>query len=351
MEEFRWVNENLLYLYILLPVMVLCFYFMYRWKKNAINKFGQWTVIAPLFAHVSKIKPLWKFVFMFLAATMLITAICRPQLGSKLEEVKRKGVDIVICLDVSNSMDAEDLKPNRLERAKQAISQLVDRLQGDRIGLIVFAGESYTQLPITTDYGAAKLMLGSIGTDMIPTQGTAIGSAIDLAASSFGDSIKKHNAAIVVITDGENHEDDAIEAAKEAYKKGITVHTIGMGSVAGAPIPIKQYGQNTGYMQDESGQTVLTKLDENNLVQIADAGGGKFVRATTSDDGLPLIMNEIDKMNKKEFSSKMFTSYEEQFQWALIIALFFLIIEFLISERKSKWLEKLKLFEEEKPVV
>lgn len=348
MKEFRLAYESYLYLYAIIPVLLLLFLLSLAWKKKALKRFGQAPIIQPLFEKTSATKPITKFVLATIALSLLILAVCGPQLGSKLTEVKRKGIDIIICLDVSNSMNAEDLKPSRLERSKQAISKLIDNLQGDRIGLIVFAGQAYTQLPITTDYGAAKLFLSTINTDMIPTQGTAIGTAIDLAAESFGDSIKKHNAAIIVITDGENHEDDAIEVSKNAINKGITVHTIGMGSVQGGPIPIINNGMRVGFLQDENGQTVVTKLDENNLIQIASAGNGKFVRATSSDDGLGLIMNDIAKMDKKEFSSKLFTDYEDQFQWCVGAALLLLLIEFSITDRKTKWLQNINLFNDEK---
>ncbi len=346
MKEFRFAYDEYLYLYLLIPVFILFFLLMLRWKKNAFKKFGEWSIIQPLFADRSTAKPITKFILVVVALCFLILAVCGPQLGSKLTEVKRKGVDIIVCLDVSNSMNAEDIKPSRLERAKQAISKLIDNLQGDRIGLIVFAGEAYTQLPITTDYGAAKLFLSTINTDMIPTQGTAIGAAIELASESFGDSVKLHNSAIIVITDGENHEDDAMEAAKKAQEHGIMVHTIGMGSPDGGPIPIFNNGTRVGYMQDRNGQTVVTRLDEKTLIQIASAGNGKFIRATNSDDGLELIMKDIDKLEKKEFSSKLFTDYEDQFQWALGIVLVLLVIEFLITERKSKWVEKINFFGE-----
>lgn len=344
MKEFRIAHEVWVYAYLAIPVMIMVFLLFYQWRKNAFRRFGEWKVIQPLFATVSNAKLISKFVLIILAALCLVTAVIGPQLGSKLEEVKRKGVDLVVCLDVSNSMNAEDLKPSRIERSKQALFRLIDKLDGDRLGIIVFAGQSYTQLPITTDYGAAKLMVSTINTDMVPTQGTAIGSAIELAVQSFGDSIRRHNAAIVIITDGENHEDDAIEAAKEAVDKGIVVHTIGMGSAGGAPIPIMQHGQRVGFMQDETGQTVMTKLDENNLMQIADAGKGKFIRASTSDDGLAIVFNELSKLTDREFSSQLFTDYEDQFQWFLGFGLLFLIFEFILSQTKSKWIESLNLF-------
>jgi len=344
---FRLAHKEFLYLFALIPFFTIIFLVMWSWKKRALKKFGQTALVQRLFADTSFVKPVIKFILLMIALAFLVAGITGPQVGSKLEEVKRTGVDLVIALDVSNSMRAEDIRPNRQERSKQAISHLIDQLRGDRIGLVVFAGEAYVQLPITTDYGAAKLFLSTIDNDMVPTQGTAIGKAINLAASSFSDSTRQHNA-IIVITDGENHEDDAIEAAKKAHEKGIRVHTIGMGSPAGAPIPVFSNGVRVGFKQDENGQTVISRLDELALAQIAEAGNGKFVRATNSDDGLGIIMKEIETMQKKEFSSKMFTDYEDQFQYFLFASLLFLLMEFLISERKSKWINNLNLFGEKK---
>lgn len=344
---FRFAHKEFIYLFALVPFFIILFMWMWNRKKAALKKFGQVALIQKLYATTSFSKPIIKFVILMLALCFLIAGILDPQVGTKLEEVKRSGVDIVIALDVSNSMKAEDIRPNRLDRSKQAISHLIDQLKGDRIGLIVFAGEAYVQLPITTDYGAAKLFLSTIDNDIVPTQGTAIGKAIEMSASSFSDSSKQHNA-IIVITDGENHEDDAMEAAKKAHENGIRVFTIGMGSSAGAPIPVFNNNVRIGFKQDEDGKTVISKLDELALAQIADAGGGKFVRATNSDDGLSIIMKELETMQKKEFSSKMFTDYEDQFQYFLLAALLFLLFDFVISERKSKWIQKLNLFGEHK---
>lgn len=344
---FRIANPDYLYLYALVPVFLLLFLLMKRWKRRALATYGDMHVIGRLLDNVSVSKPWLKFTFLMLAYCSLVMAIARPQIGSKLEEVKRQGVDVMIALDVSNSMNAEDIRPNRLERSKQAIYRLIDQLQGDRIGLVVFAGQAYVQLPITTDYGAAKLFLSTINTGMVPTQGTAIGSAIEKSVASIGDSAK-HNSAIIVITDGENHEDDAISAAKEAVSKGITVHTVGMGSPGGAPIPVLRNNSRTGFLQDKNGTTVITKLDDAMLQQIADAGKGKFIRATNSDDGVNVLMKEISAMEKKEFASKLFTDYEDQFQYFLALSLLFLLLDFLISERRSEFIAKLNLFGERK---
>ena len=278
-----------------------------------------------------------------LAFAFLAAAVCGPLIGSKLEEVKRKGADIIIALDVSNSMKAEDIRPSRLERSKQAISKLIDKLQGDRIGLVVFAGDAYTQLPITTDYGAAKLMLSTVETDIVPRQGTAIGSAIELATSAFSDSSRKHSA-VIIITDGENHEDDAVDAAKKAAEQGVKIYTIGMGSPEGAPIPIYNNGARVGFKQDNNGQAVVTKLDAAALQEIAEAGKGKFVRASNSDDGLDIILKEINALDKKEFQAKMFTDYENQFQYFLGASIFLFLLEFMLGEKKSKWFSRMNLF-------
>ena len=342
---FRLAHPEFLPLLALVPVLILLFIIALRWKKRALKKFGDYILVNQLIPGKANTKPIIKFILHTLAFVFIVIAIAQPQIGTKMETVKRKGVDVILALDVSNSMKAEDIKPSRLERAKQAIYNLVNQLQGDRIGLIVFAGEAYVQLPVTTDYGAAKLFLSSIDCDIVPTQGTAIGKAIELAVTSFSSKDSaKHNRAIIVITDGENHEDDAVESAKSAKEKGIVVHTIGMGSINGAPIPIVHNGQRVGFMQDNSGQTVITKIDENALAEIAHAGGGKFIRATNSDDGLNIVMKDINAMEKNEFGSKMFTDYADQFQYFIALALLCLIIEFMISERKSKWIEELNLF-------
>ena len=236
-------------------------------------------------------------------------------------------------------MLAEDIQPNRLERSKQAISKLVDELGSDKIGLVVFAGQAYTQLPLTTDYAAAKLFLSTVNTEIVPVQGPAIGSAIELAANSFGKN-EANNRAIVVISDGENHEDDALEQAKLAAEKGIKVHTIGMGSPQGAPIPILEKGRISGYRTDENGQTVLSKMNEAMLSEVASAGSGSYTRATNSDVGLGELLSRISKMEKKEFGKKMFTDFEDRFQYFLAIAVLLLLIDLIVPEVKWSWWNK-----------
>ncbi len=340
---FRFEHTDFLYALLLIPVLIILFIWMLYWKKGALKRFGEWEIIQRLVPSISKGRLILKFVILMIAYAFLVIGIANPQIGSKLIEGERKGIDIIIALDVSNSMLAEDIKPNRLERAKQAISKLIDKLGNDRIGIIVFAGNAYMQLPITTDYSAAKMFLTTISTKIVPTQGTAIGEAIEMGIKSFDD--ETHSRAIIVITDGENHEDDAIEAAKDATEKGIKVYTIGMGLTDGVPIPeYNQYGRSTGYKKDRQGSTIVTKLNESMLQQIASAGKGVYVRANNTRSGLRTVFEEINKLEKTEFESKMFSDYEDRFQYFLAVSLILLFIELLIFERKSKWLSKINLF-------
>jgi Ca-activated chloride channel family protein len=328
----------------IIPLIVLVFIYVQNWKTRKRKAFGDSKMINRMMPNVSNSLPVLKFVLYSLAMLSLLLGIANLQFGTKIEEVKREGIDLIIAVDVSNSMLAEDLSPNRLERSKRAIYQLIEKLHNDRLGIIVFAGDAYVQLPITTDYSSAKLFLETIGTDIVPTQGTSIGSAIDLAIESF-DFKNETSKSIIVITDGENHEEDAIENTKLAAEKEVTVHTIGMGSENGAPIPIYKNGAQIGFRTDNQGKTVVSKLDENMLKQIAAAGNGTYVRATNAKAGLNLIMKEIDKMEKKEFDSKTFKDYEDRFQIFLIIALILLIIEYFISNRKSSKLDGVNIFE------
>lgn len=340
---FQLENKYFLYALGLVPVFIIIYWLHNRWRKKALAGYGDIAIIQQLIPDVSKSKRSFKFILFMLAFALLTIGIVNPQVGTKLEEVKRKGADLMICLDVSNSMKAEDLQPNRLEKAKQAISKLINKLEGDRLGIIVFGGEAYVQLPITTDYSAAKLFLESINTDMIPTQGTAIGTAIDLAMESFGKDEGK-NKAVVIITDGENHEDDAIRAAELAAEKGIAIHTIGMGSAEGAPIPVYKNNVRESFRKDNEGNTVITKLNEQVLQEIAATANGIYIRASNSDAGLNNVLNEISKLEKKQFESKMYSDYEDRFQWFIAAALLLLLIELFLTERKSKIYQRLNLF-------
>jgi Ca-activated chloride channel homolog len=321
---FRLANPDYIYAFALIPLLYVLYVLYRRWKKSRIEAFGESRLVKRLNPEASISRPSIRFFLLLVSVVLIIAAVCGPLIGSKLEEIKRKGADIIIAVDVSNSMLAEDIKPSRLERTRQAISRLIDNLEGDRIGIIVFAGDAYTQLPITTDYGAAKLFLSTLETDMVPQQGTAIGAAIDLAVNSFSDSTQKHSAVIVIT--------------------GIKIYTIGMGSLEGGPIPIYNNGTRVGFRQDKDGTTIVTKLDPKMLSDIADAGKGKFIRASNSDDGLSLVLKELDQLDKKEFKAKVFSDYENQFQLFLAPAILLLIIEFLIGDKKSKWFASLNLF-------
>ncbi len=340
---FRFGNPEYLYFLLIIPILGLLFGLAQNNKKKALSRFGDLSVIEQLMPFVSKSKPILKFVFLTVAILSIIFALSDPQFGSKLEKVKRKGAEIIIALDVSNSMLAEDIKPNRLERAKQAISKLVDNMENDRIGLIVFAGDSYIQVPVTSDYAATKMFLSSINTKIVSKQGTNIGSAIDLAMNSFTPESDMEKA-LIIITDGENHEDDAIGAAELAAEKGIMVHTIGMGSPQGAPIPLnKDYGQ-TVFQQDKDGNTVISKLDQKTLQEIANAGDGVFIRANNTQTGLNKLFDRINKMEKKEMEEKIYTEFEHRFQYLLAIALFFILLDIFIPERKNKWSKNFNIF-------
>jgi Ca-activated chloride channel family protein len=342
MQLFRFANPDFLYLLLLLPVMVILWILNGIRKKKALRRFGNNDLVMKLMPEHSGARPFIKFILQLLALSAVIILLARPQFGSKLEEVKKEGVEVIIALDVSNSMLAEDIQPNRLTRAKQALTRLIDNLENDKIGLIVFAGDAYTQIPITTDYISAKMFLNAINPDMVPKQGTAIGSAISLGMKSFSPGEGK-SKAMIIITDGENHEDDPVSVAEEAAKEGIVIHTIGIGSTEGVPVPVIVNGKRD-YLKDRDGNTVITKLDEDILKRIALATGGNYVRASNTNIGLDEIYSEIKKMKKQEMESKMYTEYNDQFQIFAVIALFLLVTDFIIMERKNRKLANIRLF-------
>lgn len=342
MEMFRFANSEYLWALLVIPLLTLFFVWSRIQRRKALKRFGNLEMVNQLMPFASRFRPVLKFSILMLALAFIIAGVARPQFGSKLKKVKREGIEIVIALDVSNSMMAEDIKPNRLDRAKMAISRLVDKLKDDKIGLIVFAGDAYTQLPITSDYNSAKLFLNSINTQIVPKQGTAIGSAVNLAMRSFTPD-SKSNKAIIVITDGENHEDDAVAAAKSAAESGMVVHAIGMGLPQGSPIPVLRNGQ-TEYMKDGSGNVVVTKLDEATLEKIAAAGNGIYVRANNAQVGLNTLFDEINKLDKTEMEALVYSEYDEQFQYFFAIGIFLLIVEFVILERRNRYLKNINLF-------
>ncbi len=338
---FRFEHSEYLKLLYLLPFLLAGFWFALRTSSKKLKEFGSGKMANVLYPKLSGKKKILKFSLKFLAVTFLIFALANPQLGSKIEEVKQVGIDVYICLDVSLSMQAEDIKPNRLEKAKYEISKLIQKLQGDRIGLIVFAGKAYVQIPLTTDYSAANLLLNAVDVNSVPQPGTAIASAIQLAINSFKQDAKTEKA-IVVITDGEDHEGDLDPVIKEAKEKGILIYTIGLGSPAGVPIPIyNSAGQKIGYKKDRSGQVVLTKLDEATLKEIADRTGGKYFRGTNTEDELDKIYKDLAHLKQTEFGTTRITDFEDRFYYPLILAILLLIIEEFIPGTKSEILSKL----------
>jgi len=343
MEMFRFAHPEYLYFGALIPMLMLAFIAARLQNKNNIRKFGNPVLLAGLMPFASGSRPIFKFILKMTALALLIIGIAQPQFGSKLKTVKKKGIELVIALDVSNSMMAGDIQPNRLEYSKRLISKLVDRMTNDKIGLIVFAGDAYIQLPITTDYASAKLFLSTVNTGIVPKQGTAIGAAISLAARSFSPQ-SEGSKAIVVITDGENHEDDAISAATDAAEKEIKIYTLGMGSEQGAPIPILKSNGESDFRRDKTGKIVVTKLNVEMLQQIAAAGDGGYISAANAQAGLNALFNELSKLEKKELESKIYADYDDQFQYFIAFALFLLLVDFLILERKNKQLMNFRLF-------
>ncbi len=336
----RFAHPEYTYLLALLPVLVVAYWLASRARRKALERFGEERIVERLAESASKRKRLLKFSVLFLSLVCVIVGLANPEIGTRLQEVKQEGVDIFVALDVSLSMKAEDIKPNRLEKAKLEIRNLIDRLGGDRLGLIVFAGEAYTQFPLTTDYSAANLFLDAVDVDVVPVPGTAIGSAIKRAMESF-DFKDPTTKVIVIVTDGENTEGDAVEAAEDAAKKNVLLYTIGMGSPSGTPIPIyNASGQQVDFKRDRGGNIVVTKLDEASLEKIASIGNGKYFRGTNAQDELNEIYKNISALQKREFGVKQFTDYEDRFQYFLGAGIILLIAEFLISEKKLKWLVK-----------
>ena len=338
---FRFAHPELLYLLIIIPLLIVFYVVMLTRKKKAIAEFGNPELLAPLMPLLSFKRGTWKFVMILLALLFVITGAAGPQFGSKLQQVQKKGIELMIALDVSNSMMAQDIKPSRLEKAKLAISRMIEKLSNDKVGLIVFAGDAYVQLPITTDYSSARLFLSGINTDIVPVQGTAIGAAIDLAAKSFTPETEA-SKAIIVITDGENHQDDAVAAARAAHKKGIYVHTIGMGLEQGAPIP--QKGNPGQFMKDGKGNVIISKLDEQTLREIAKAGEGLYVRATNTEVGLNTLLDEVNQMEKALLDERVYSDYAEKYQYFFLAGLFFVFIEFMILGRKNRHFMKINIF-------
>ena len=340
LEEKIWF-----WLLLVIPVLIVLFVIVQLWKRHAQNKFANQRIIKRLSPNRSHFKPILKLIVLCLAFASLSIAMVNPKIGTKLETVKRQGVDIVFAIDVSKSMLAEDIAPNRLEKSKQLVTQIINNLASDRIGIIAYAGKAFPQLPITTDYAAAKMFLQSMDTDMLSSQGTAINEAIQLARTYYDDE-EQTNRVLIIISDGEDHSDVAIDVAEAAADEGIKIFTIGVGDVKGAPIPIKRNGIVLNYKKDNAGETVITKLNEETLKDIAKEANGEYINGSNTTEVVESIRDILNKMDKKEFEAKEFAEYKDQFQWFLALGILFLLIDIFLLERKTAWLNRLNLFNE-----
>ncbi|THV61414.1 VWA domain-containing protein [Flagellimonas alvinocaridis] len=339
-------EKTYFYLLGIIPVMVLAFFFLQIWKKRTQRHFANPKLLKRLAPNKSSFKSVIKLVFLLAGLSSLIMGLVNPKIGTKLETVKREGVDIVFAVDVSKSMLAEDIAPNRLEKAKRLVSEIINQLASDRIGIIAYAGQAYPQLPITTDYGAAKMFLQSMNTDMLSSQGTAIDAAIDLATTYYDDT-EQTNRVLFIVSDGEDHsEGNTANAVEGAVENGIRVFTIGVGKPKGAPIPIKRNGIVESLKKDTQGEVVITKLNEAILTEVADRGNGEYIDGSNTENAVEHIKELLNQMDKTEFEAKQFAEYQDQFQWFLGAALLFLFLDIFLLDRKTQWLKKLNLFNE-----
>ena len=327
------------------PVFIGLYIWYTRRKRRQLAEFGDPALVIELMPNASRVRPNVKFSILMVALVLLILAAARPQYGQREQTVKRQGIEAIIALDISNSMLAEDVAPCRLDRAKQMLSKMIDQMVDDKVGLVVFAGEAYTQLPITCDYVSAKMFLNSITPDLIKTQGTAIGAALNTAIQSFGSEETDASRAIILITDGENHEDDAAAVAARAKEMGIKVMVVGIGKPEGSPIPIP--GTNN-FRKDRQGNVVVSRLNEDMCREIAKAGNGIYVRCDNTNTAMRALQKEIDTLATTEIETKVYTEYNEQFQSFVLVALLLLVIDFFIFNRKNKSLTRLDIFNEEK---
>ena len=345
MDYFQLEEKIWFWALLVIPVVVLMFLVLQFWKKRAQKRFANKVLLKRLSPNQSLFKAVLKLVVWCLAIACLVLALVNPKVGTKLETVKREGVDIVFAVDVSKSMLAEDIAPNRLEKSKQLVTQIINNLASDRVGIIAYAGKAFPQLPITTDYAAAKMFLQNMNTDMLSSQGTAISEAIELAKTYF-DNEEQTNRVLIIISDGEDHSQVATDIAEEASNEGIRIFTIGVGAVKGGPIPIKRNGVVLNYKKDNQGETVITKLDEETLKAIATAANGVYINGQNTQEVVDNIRDILNKMDKTEFEAKEFADFKDQFQWFLACAVFLLFIDIFLLERKTAWLKKLNLFNE-----
>ncbi|WP_204344687.1 vWA domain-containing protein [Psychroserpens algicola] len=345
MFDFQLEEKIWFWVLLSIPVITLLFVILQIWKRSAQKRFGNSKLLKRLSPNQSLFKSILKLVVLSLAIACLTIALVNPKIGTKLETIKRQGVDIVFAVDVSKSMLAEDVAPNRLDKSKQLVTQIINNLASDRVGIIAYAGKAFPQLPITTDYASAKMFLQNMNTDMLSSQGTAINEAIELAKTYFDDD-QQTNRVLIIISDGEDHSDVAGNVAEEASNEGIRIFTIGVGDVKGGPIPIKRNGVLLNYKKDSQGETVVTKLNEDTLKEIAEEANGAYINGSNTSEVIKEIKDILNRMDKTEFEAKEFADFKDQFQWFLGFGIFFLFIDIFLLERKTAWLKRLNLFNE-----
>jgi Ca-activated chloride channel family protein len=341
--------EEPIYFYFLaiIPAMVVLFLLVLWWKKSTQNKFSDLNLLQKIAPNSSTFKSSLKLAMLLLGITFLVISLTNPKMGTKLKTVKREGVDVVFALDVSKSMLAEDIAPNRLEKAKQIISKTIDKLGSDRVGIIIYAGNSYPLLPITTDHAAANMFLQNATPEMVSSQGTAINDALELAKTYY-DNDEQTNRFLIIISDGEDHQEETKQVAQNLANEGVKIFTVGVGTEKGGPIPLRINGSMIGYKKDRKGETVITKRTPEVLQGIADASNGRYIDGNVTKKPVKIISEIITNAEKNEFETKQFDDYKDQFQWFLGLGLFFLIIDVFLLEKKTKWIMKIDLFNEEK---
>ena len=340
---------SFIYLGLIIPILFLVFLIFRRWQKKSIRKYFDINTIKFLSPEISNSKPLLKFIIISFALLMLVISLVNPKIGTELKTVKREGVDIVFAIDVSKSMLAEDIAPNRIIKSKRIVSELFNNLGSDRVGIIAYASTAIPVLPITTDFSSARMFLESLNTDMLSSQGTSIAEAINLSKNYFNDE-NQTNRVLCVISDGEDHEIQNNNLSDIAKEAGITIISIGVGSPNGAPIPIKENDIVKSYKKDDKGEVVITKLNEKILKDMATQTGGIYFKGDNTSSVVSNIVDELKEMDKQEFESKQFVSFKDQFQWFLFVGLFLIILDVVVFERKTYWLDKLNLFNENEKV-
>lgn len=340
--------EEPIYFYFLaiIPVLIVLFLLAFWWKKRTQKKFIDSALLEKLAPNASTFKSILKLAFLSIGIGFLVISLVNPKMGTKLKTVKREGVDVVFALDVSKSMLAEDIAPNRLEKAKQIISKIIDKLGSDRVGIIIYAGNSYPLLPITTDHAAAKMFLQNAGPDMVSSQGTAINEALNLAKTYYNND-EQTNRFLIIISDGEDHQEETKQVAQNMSKEGVKVYTIGVGTEKGGPIPIKINGSLTGYKKNRKGETVITQRKPQLLEAVANAAGGRYLDGNKTDKPVDYIEKLIANAQKNEFETKQFSDYKDQFQWFIGFGILFLLIDIFFLDKKTKWIKKIDLFNEQ----